>query len=237
MLATITSPGEMQVMERMNRGAAALNREAFKGAGVFVASLFGGGGCGKTSLLQATLRRLRGEFRIGVIVGNIRADQDAERLEPLCDQLVAVEAMDLDAELVREALQRIALNQLDILFIERAAGSVPKRDDLGQTASVGLFSVCGGDDKLVRYANRIEHADLVLLTKSDLLPFMSFDASIFRQAVHALNPGTPVLQVSTRGTDDGLREWCAWLRKQVRTNPAARNAAPPLDLSADYFFG
>lgn len=237
MLATITSPGEMQVMERMNRGAAALNRDTLKDAGVFAVSLFGGGGCGKTSLLQATLRRLKGEFRMGVIVGNIRADQDAERLAPLCDQVVAVETMDLDAELVREALQRVELDKLDILFIERAAGSVPKRDDLGQTASVGLFSVCGGDEKLLRYAKRIEHADLVLLTKSDLLPFMSFDPNVFREAVRSLNPGAPVLQVSTRGTDDGLPEWCAWLRKQARNSPAPCGSAAVLEFGADYFFG
>src|SRR5437762_2493545 len=106
----MTMTMESPVRERLNIGAAALNRDMFARHGIFVASIFGGPSCGKTSLLEATLRKLGDEPRIGVIVGNIRAQQDAQRLQNWSARVTSIEAIDLTAELVREALARIDLS-------------------------------------------------------------------------------------------------------------------------------
>src|SRR5947207_14667525 len=102
----MTMTMESPVPGRLNVGAAALNRDLFARHGVFVVSLFGGPSCGKTSLLEATLRKLGDEPRIGVIVGNIRAQQDAERLQKWSPRVTSIEGIDLTAELVRESLVR-----------------------------------------------------------------------------------------------------------------------------------
>src|SRR5580765_589238 len=114
------------ITTQVNRGAAALNREELRRADMFAVSLFGGPGCGKTLLLQETLKHLNGLLRCGVIIGNIRAERDAEILRPWCRQLAVVETLDLTAPLVREALDRIDLAVLDVLFIERGAGGLPQ---------------------------------------------------------------------------------------------------------------
>jgi hydrogenase nickel incorporation protein HypB len=223
--------------EHTNRGAAALNRSAFDQAAVFAIALFGGPGCGKTTLLRETLKRLGAGLRVGVVVCNIRAEDDAARLRPLCDQVTAIEAIELTPALLHEALERIDLTRLDVLFIERGAGSAPQAVDLGQNATVGVFSACGGDDKAHRYADRIEHADLVLVTKADLLPFIGFSRTAFRAAVREVNAGARVIELSCTGSSQaGLNEWCNWVRDHVRRPPRKANEAFE-DWSADYFVG
>ena len=209
---------EAPVRVRLNVGAAALNRELFDKNGVFVVSLFGGHSCGKTSLLEATLRRAGDQLRVGVIIGNVLADQDTERLQKWSRQVVAIEAVDLTASLVREALGRIDLSHLDVLLIERAGTTAAVGrgcEDLGQTANVGIFSISGGDDKVARYSERVEHSDLLLLTKMDLLSHTRFDLDKFRSAIRSHNPTEPLIEVSTI-TSQGLDQWCDWLRSHAR---------------------
>jgi hydrogenase nickel incorporation protein HypB len=224
--------------EHTNRGAAALNRAAFIEASVFTITLFGGPGCGKTTLLRETLKRLGAGLRVGVVVCNIRAEDDAARVRPLCDQAIGIEAVELTPALLHEAMERIDLSRLDVLFIERGAGSAPHAVDLGQNATVGVFSACGGDDKAHRYADRIEHADLVLVTKSDLLPFIGFSRTAFRNAVREVNAGARVIELSCTGSSEaGLNEWCNWVRDHVHRPTGKPNETLKVDWSADYFVG
>lgn len=231
MTTTIESP----VRKSMNAGAAALNRNLFAKHGVFVVSLFGGHSCGKTSLLEATLRRAGDQLRIGVIVGNILADQDTERLQKWSRHVAAIEAVDLTASLVHEALGRIDLSQLDVLLIERAGTTAAVGrgcEDLGQTANVGIFSISGGDDKVARYPERVEHSDLLLLTKMDLLSHTRFDLDRFRSAIRSHNPTVPLIEVSTI-TGQGLDQWCEWLRSHAHPHDdSCRCAVVP-----EIFFG
>jgi hydrogenase nickel incorporation protein HypB len=216
---------EYSVRERMNVGASALNRELFTSQGVFVVSLFGAPSCGKTSLIEATLQRLAGKVRVGVLVGSIRALQDAEHLRKTSSLIYPIETIDLTAELVREALQHIDLSQLDLLLVERAGSGFnpsPGCEDLGQAAKVGLFSVTGGDENIGRYQERIENSDVLLLTKSDLLPFQPFDLNLFRHEVRRVNPGSTVIPVSVL-TGQGLDKWCMWLRTHANTWTAREN--------------
>jgi hydrogenase nickel incorporation protein HypB len=232
MTTTIESP----VRVTLNVGAAAFNRELFARHGVLAVSLFGGHSCGKTSLLEATLRHAGDQPRIGVIVGNILAEQDAEQLRKWSQRVFAIEAVDLTASLVHEALARIDLSELDVLLIERA-GTVASPDhgceDLGQTANVGIFSVAGGDDKVARYPQRVEHSDLLLLTKIDLLPHIPFDLKKFRQAIRRVNPAAPLIELSAI-TGRGLEQWLQWLRRQVPSRDDSRLNAI---VAPEIFFG
>ena len=217
----------------MNVGASALNRELFTRQRVFVVSLFGPPSCGKTSLIEATLQRLAGELRVGVIVGNIRAIEECERLRRTSSQIYPIETIDLTAELVREALQQIDLSQLDLLLIERAGSAFntgPGCEDLGQSAKAGLFSVLGGDETTGRYQERIENSDVLLLTKSDLLPFQPFDLVLFRQQVRRINPRTTLIPVSVL-TGQGLDRWCMWLRTHAIAWIGKQD--DPVDLNED----
>lgn len=228
----------MSLTEHINHGAAELNRKALKDAGVFAVSLFGGPGCGKTTLIRETCTHLGGEVRIGVIVGNIRAERDAEMLRPWCDQLAVVETTDLTAELVREALTKLDLSRIDVLLIERGCGAAPMPRDLGQCATVGLFSVASGDDKVERYADRVADADVILLSKFDLEPYIRFDDTRFYAAAHRLNPTARLIELSCEGAREGLNDWCSWLRNNVRKTRASKassNAAN--DASGEYFLG
>ncbi|HEY7088620.1 MAG TPA: hydrogenase nickel incorporation protein HypB [Tepidisphaeraceae bacterium] len=229
---------ELPVHQQINAGSAAMNREMFQRNGVIAISIFGGPGCGKTSLLEVTLRHLRNRLRIGVIVGNVRADEDVERLRHWSSPVIGIEAIDLDAALVREALLRIDLSPLDLLLIERAAAAPPEPQDLGQAATVGMFSVSGGHDKVDRYPERVCGTNLVLLTKADLLPFVPFDATAFRASVNRLNQQAQVLEISAVN-GFGLGEWFGWITSQLREPPEAAlaNKGFPSSRTTDYFVG
>lgn len=219
--------------ERINRGASALNRQALLEQHVVSISLFGGPGCGKTTLLEATMRRLCGMLGVAIIFGNIRAERDAQRLRKWCKRVAAVETSDLTPALLREAIDQMDLKGLDVLFIERGAAAPPLPQDLGQALTVGIFSVAGGDDKVEQYTERVRHADLVLLTKTDLLTATPFDVEAFIQRVREVNPAVPILAISShRG--EGMEAWCNWVRQQVRRRRPVSTEAPA---GGDYFVG
>jgi hydrogenase nickel incorporation protein HypB len=211
------SPALVQLTEYQTNEAdvAALNRAALKRASVFAMCLSGGPSSGKTTLLRETLRRIGHELRVGVIVCNVRAEQDTERLRAFCDQVAAVEAVELTASSLHSTLDQLDLTRIDLLFIERGAGAAPCAADVGQSATVGVFSACGGDDKVQRYIDRVDHADLVLVTKADLLPFVAFNPFSFRAAVKRVNPRARVLEVSVTASEIGMHDWCRWLRDRA----------------------
>jgi hydrogenase nickel incorporation protein HypB len=222
--------------QRINAGASALNRDTLNKAGVFSIVLCGGPGSGKTTLLRETFKRLAGELRIGIIIGNIRAEDDAQQLRDWCDQVACVETTDLTAPLVREALNAVHLETLDVLFIERASAAPPMPPDLGQSATVGVFSVAGGHDKIERHPERVVNSDLILLTKSDLKPFISFDEGSFRSNIRRAKPGVPIIVVSSN-SHDGIDEWCRWILHNVRANGNHAPEHAELAFGFEYFIG
>ena len=150
---------------KLNDEVALLNRRQFRQAGVFVIDLIGAPGSGKTALLEATLKALVGRCRAGVIVGDPATSRDGERLVCYCEQVVQVNTghgCHLDANQVRQAMGRLNVAELDLLFIENVGNLIcPVGFDLGQNAKVGLFSVSEGDDKAAfKYAS-INKCDLI----------------------------------------------------------------------------
>jgi hydrogenase nickel incorporation protein HypB len=196
-----------------------LNQGMFRRAGTLAVELVGAPGCGKTSLIEATLRRAPSGMRCGAVVGERGTHRDAERLAASCRHIVEEEPgiqSQLAARDVHDALLQMHLEELDVVFIEtvgvtRQAAAL----ELGQTAKVAVFSVVGGDDKAVKYPQFVENAELVLINKIDLLPHVRFDADAFRADVRRLNPGVPILETSV-ATGQGIDAWMNWLQDRRR---------------------
>ncbi|MCC7146386.1 MAG: hydrogenase nickel incorporation protein HypB [Phycisphaeraceae bacterium] len=212
---------KVQVVEsvlKLNDEIAALNRESLRKQGIFCLDLIGGPGCGKTALLEATLRALKGKLRLGVLVGDLATTRDAERLARWTDQVVQIntgKGCHLDANQVRQAMARLDLAKLDVLVIENVGNLIcPVGFDLGQDVKVGMFSVAEGDDKPAKHPPLVHEASLLLLNKIDLLPYVPFDLQKFRADVRTLNSQAELLEISVQ--KEQLEPWVTWLGNQVK---------------------
>ncbi|EXJ14004.1 hydrogenase nickel incorporation protein HypB [Imhoffiella purpurea] len=207
-----------------NDHQAAHNRELLDVHQVLALNLMSSPGAGKTSLLEATIDRLGRDLRIAVIEGDLETENDAERIRAKGIQAVQIatgSACHLDAHMVHEALHRIDLHGIDILFIENVGNLVcPASFDLGQHRNVALLSVPEGDDKPAKYPVMFRSADMVLCTKSDLLPVLpEFQPNRAEHYLRDLASAAPFETVSTRGTD-GLEPWIQWLRDELHSQRA-----------------
>jgi len=196
-----------------NTRAAAENRGAFALDGVTAVSLIGAPGSGKTSLLEALARLVGAQIHMAAVIGNLAAARDAERLARSGVFAVPVHADNLSAEHVRSALPELNLCRTDVVFIEGPGNTLsPVEFDLGQDLRIAVFSVAGGDDKAAAYPRLVAESDLVLLTKGDLLPHVTFDADSFRADIAKLNPAAEMLTVSAQ-TGQGLDDLLRWLMR------------------------
>lgn len=202
-----------------NDRMAAHNREHFDRHGVLALNLMSSPGSGKTALLESSLAALGERYRIAVIEGDLETENDAERIRKHgveAIQIVTGTACHLDAHMVHKALHQLDLDAIDILFIENVGNLVcPASFDLGQHCNVTLLSVTEGDDKPSKYPVMFRAADLVLLTKVDLLAVLDdFDTNAARDNVRALANAAPVVPFSNR-QEDRLADWVNWVEAQV----------------------
>jgi len=216
-----------------NNRVAAHNREHFDQHGVLALNLMSSPGAGKTSLLERTIEELKGRVSIAVIEGDLATENDAQRIRARgvpAVQITTGTACHLDAPMVHRALHGLELAGVDLLFIENVGNLVcPASFDLGQHLNVTLLSVPEGDDKPQKYPVMFRGADLMLLTKCDLLPVLpEFDAESAEHSLRLLGVATPVLRVSSR-TTEGIEPWCHWLLAQLlarRQQLALRELTP-----------
>ena len=212
-----------------NEHAAQHNREHFEQHGVLVINLMSSPGAGKTALLEATIEALHGELALAVIEGDLETENDAQRIRghgiPAV-QITTGSACHLDAHMVHRALHDLKLAGLDILFIENVGNLVcPASFDLGQHRNVVLLSTPEGDDKPAKYPVMFRTADLVLVSKCDLLPVLGdFQTDTARSHLRALANPAPLFEVSAR-TQTGLDAWLHWLAEE-RAALAQRLATP-----------
>lgn len=196
----------------VNDRAAAHNRAHLARHGVFAVNLMGSPGAGKTAVLEATARALRG--RLGAITGDLETERDAERLRAVdvpASAITTGTTCHLDADMVHEALHDFPGGELDYLFIENVGNLVcPAVYDLGQAVNVIALSVTEGEDKPLKYPVMFRKADLVLLTKVDLLPHLDLDVGALERALGHVMPSASLLRLSAR-TGEGVDEWVAWL--------------------------
>jgi hydrogenase nickel incorporation protein HypB len=186
--------------------------------GVFMLNLMASPGGGKTSLILETIRRLRNEFRIAVIEGDIDSIVDAEKVAAVeipAVQLRTGGACHLDAPMIRMALDGMDLAALDLLLIENVGNLVcPAEFDTGATKRAMILSVPEGDDKPLKYPLMFSVCDALVVNKIDYLPDPGFSMAALRERVLKLNPGIRIFEVSCR-TGEGLDAWARWLREQV----------------------
>jgi len=210
---------EVRVVQKVlkaNDEFAQIVRERFRAAGVRALNLISAPGSGKTSLIEATIRSLGDRVRIGVIEGDPETTLDAERIARLDVPVVQINTAGgchLDAHLVYRALDDFDLARLDVLFIENVGNLVcPVEFDLGESGRVAIVSVAEGDDKPAKYPQLFRTADLVVLNKIDLRPFVDFDGITFERYLGRLNPELPLIKISCR-SGEGMAEWNTWVTR------------------------
>jgi hydrogenase nickel incorporation protein HypB len=214
----------LQALLSENDHEAAHNREHFDRHQVLALNLMSSPGAGKTSLLERTIDALAGQVRIAVIEGDLETENDAERIRAKgvpAVQIATGSACHLDAHMVHDALHRLDLNEIDILFIENVGNLVcPASFDLGQHRNVTLLSVPEGDDKPAKYPVMFRAADLVLCTKSDLLDVLpEFSVARAEHHLRQLASVVPFESVSTRGAGS-LEPWLNWLSDELAAQRA-----------------
>jgi len=220
----------VEVQERLltaNDRTAAHNRAHFTLHGVLAVNLMGSPGAGKTALLEATAREVGAARRLAAITGDLETDRDALRLRAAgipAESITTGSACHLDADMIHHALHHGAADGADTLFIENVGNLVcPAIYDLGQAAIVVALSVTEGEDKPLKYPVMFRTADLVLLTKVDLLPALpDFDRGALQEALARVMPAPRLLEVSAR-SGTGIAEWVAFL--EARRGDAAERAA------------
>lgn len=209
------------VLERIfdeNDHTAAANRDDFDRAGAVAVNLMSSPGAGKTTLLRETLRRLQGAVGLGVIEGDIETSIDADRLQGFGAQIALINTANgfggechLDAPMVRSALPRLALGELDLVIIENVGNLVcPAEFQVGEHARAMVYSVTEGEEKPLKYPVMFRSADLVLINKVDLIPHLDYDLDLFLANLRSVHPDVAVIEMSAR-TGQGVDEWCAWL--------------------------
>ena len=209
------------------------NRGHFDAHGVLAINLMSSPGAGKTALLEATILALKSRHRIAVIEGDLETDNDARRIRAHgvpAVQITTGTACHLDAASVHRALHDLPLAGLDLLFIENVGNLVCPADfDVGQHLDVVLLSVPEGDDKPEKYPVIFRNADLVLITKIDLLPHIDeFDVERARRALSRLRGGGSVVEISAKSSQ-GLGAWISWLTDaRDATRHARRDPSPAL---------
>jgi hydrogenase nickel incorporation protein HypB len=223
----------VEVHERILAGndrTASHNREHFQEHGVLVVNVMGSPGAGKTAVLEATARALQGTRRLGALAGDLATERDADRLRTAgiaARSITTGSACHLDAEMVHRALHDIHWTALDYLFIENVGNLVcPAVYDLGQAVNVVTLAVTEGEDKPLKYPVMFRKADLVLLTKIDLLPHLpDVNVDAIRDALAHVMPNPRLVPISAR-TGEGIERWSAWLDELYRKGRAP--AATPL---------
>ena len=202
-----------------NDHQAAHNREHFARHGALAVNLMSSPGAGKTALLEATADALGDEFRIAVVEGDLETENDAERIRQKgvpAVQISTGSACHLDAHMVHDALHDLDVHDVDIIFIENVGNLVcPASFDLGQHANVALLSTPEGHDKPAKYPVMFRAADLVIISKSDLLPVLDdFDPSYAESCLRQLASAAPMINVSAR-SGEGMAAWLEWLRAEL----------------------
>lgn len=209
---------ERKILEK-NDEIAAQNRARFKENRLFTLNLVSSPGSGKTTLLERTLEILAGQVRISVVEGDVQTDNDAQRIArynvPVV-QIITNGACHLEAKLVQDAVANLPLAQTDILVIENVGNLVcPASYDLGEDLKVVLFSATEGDDKPLKYPKMFRVAEVCIINKIDLLPYIEFDMAKAKENARSINPALTIFELSAK-TGQGVDQWIAWLKKEVQ---------------------
>ena len=211
-------PLERKVLSENDRVAAEL-RAKFQAHGIFCLNLISSPGSGKTSLLERTLESFPPRERVAVLTGDIQTENDAIRLRRFhfpVKQITTGGTCHLDARMIERHLADWRLEDINLLLIENVGNLVcPSSYDLGEAAKVVVLSVTEGEDKPLKYPSIFFKSDLMVLNKTDLLPYVPFDMQAAAENARRVHPGMEIVKVSCL-TGNGLHEWMTWLEERRR---------------------
>jgi hydrogenase nickel incorporation protein HypB len=212
---------EIKVLQNIlnaNDQIAEKNRRLLDDNQVFAINIMSSPGAGKTSLILETIKRSKGEIRVGVIEGDISSSVDAEAVGKEGVAVIQINTgggCHLDANMVQSALNNLPLKDIDLLIIENVGNLIcPANFALGDHRRVIISSIPEGHDKPIKYPVMFHEADIVLLNKTDLLPYVNFNLEAFTQAVQGIKKELAIVPVSCT-TGEGIDQWLVWLRKQM----------------------
>ncbi len=204
-----------------NDTQADINRKYFKEKNVFVLNMMSSPGSGKTQTLCKTFETLLPDIKTGVIVGDICTDNDAQRLKKTGVRAIQINTdkfggdCHLEANLILESAKKIKAADLDLLVVENIGNLVcPAEFDIGEDARAVVLSVTEGEDKPVKYPLMFQVADMAILNKIDLLPYLDFDVKLAVDNMHQVHPNMPVFELSAK-TGQGFEPWIEWLKIKV----------------------
>lgn len=203
-----------------NDQIAAANRALLDAKGVFSINIMASPGAGKTSTILRTIQGMLPEIRTGVVEGDTApVTIDADKITAVGMPAVQINTggdCHLDAVMISYGMQQLNLEGIDLLIVENVGNLVcPAAFNLGTHANVLIASVPEGDDKPYKYPNIYRNLEVLIINKTDLLPYVRFNMDYFRQGVEMLNPGLQTFPVSCV-TGEGIDQWAAWLKSKVQ---------------------
>ena len=209
---------KQSVFEDNNKDANKL-REECKDKGVFLLNVMSSPGAGKTTTLSRTLERLKDRMRIGIMEADIDSDVDAKTISEYGVRTIQLHTggmWHLDADMTRQGLHEMGMEDLDLAVLENVGNLVcPAEFDTGSTKNVSILSVPEGDDKPLKYPLMFQVCDVVLINKMDVLPYFDFDVEKCKENILYRNPNAKIFEVCAK-TGEGIEDWCNWLENEVK---------------------
>ena len=210
-----------------NDRVAERNRGFFAAHDLFVTNVVSSPGSGKTTLLAKTIEHFKTDIRTGVIAGDLETDLDASRIRKTGAQVFQIttgQLCHLDAEMVARAMKSMDLKTLDMLMIENVGNLVcPAGFDLGENVRIVLLSITEGEDKPLKYPPMFRFADVVVITKTDLAPYVDCDRGKMIENVFTVNPAATIFELSAK-TGDGMKDWYNFLIKESQSHKLSLRA-------------
>jgi hydrogenase nickel incorporation protein HypB len=192
---------------------------------ILMVNVVSSAGSGKTSLMQETVKRLGDQIKIAVLVGDLETERDAERIRQVGGnalQIVTGGICHLEAQMIWQAMQTINLDGVELLFVENVGNLVcPASFDLGEDYRVTLIATTEGDDKPKKYPKMFLTSELMVVSKSDLLPYLPFSVEAVTRDAREINADLEVITISSMN-GDGMDEWCHWLINRVEEKKAEK---------------
>ena len=197
-------------------------RKELKTKGVYLLNLMSSPGSGKTTTLIQTINRLKDKIRVAVMEADIDSDVDAIKIKEATGipsiQLHTGGMCHLDAEMTRQGLDNLNLEETDLVILENVGNLVcPAEFDTGATCNAMILSVPEGDDKPLKYPLMFTVCDLVIINKTDVMPYFDFDLERCRKNILMRNPNATIIPVSAK-TGDGMDALAEWIREKVNVN-------------------